>query len=398
MLFTKRQMYVIINILCRNVPITYDFERKKSMLDTKYSVIIPSYNPDEKLICVIRGLAEKGVSDIIVVNDGSKQECLKFFNEVKKINGVTLLSHDKNRGKGAALKTAFRFFLDNRDGFTGCVTADGDAQHKTDDIIACAEEMCADPSRVVLGVRDFSLPHVPIRSRRGNRITSLVFRIFVGMKLSDTQTGLRAFPRDVLEKMCGISGDRYEYETNMLLEMKRMHIPFSEKVIETVYIEENKTSHFNPVRDSWRIYKLILAHFFKYTLSSLLCLVLEQIIQTGIYTLLKDKLFDVITEIFAFLPARIISSIANFYINKKFVFCEKDDSKASLIRYYILWFCQAIVTMSLDWFFGSIVFATSSAVLYTIITLVIKTVIAIASFRIQKDWVFAEKIEKSREV
>lgn len=368
------------------------------MGDTKYSVIIPSYNPDEKLSVVVSGLINRGVTDIIVVNDGSKKECLEYFNAVKEMSGVTLLTHEKNRGKGAALKTAFRFFLDNRSGFAGCVTADGDAQHKTDDIIACAEEMCADESKIVLGVRDFSLPHVPPRSRSGNRITSFVFRVFVGMKLSDTQTGLRAFPRSVLEKMCEVSGDRYEYETNMLLEMKRLHIPFAEKVIETVYIEENKTSHFHPIRDSWRIYKLILAHFFKYSVSSLLCLLIEQIIQTGIFTLIGGKLLGVITELLAFLPARIISSIANFYINKKFVFREKDNGNSSLIKYYILWLCQAIVTMSLDWLFGYVIFTANSPVLYTIITLIVKTFIAIASFRIQKDWVFAEKIDKKREV
>lgn len=368
------------------------------MVDTKYSVIIPSYNPDEKLSAVVNGLINRGVTDIIVVNDGSKKECLEYFNAVKEMSGVTLLTHEKNRGKGAALKTAFRFFLDNRKDYVGCVTADGDAQHKTDDIIACAEEMCLVTSKIVLGVRDFSLPHVPKRSRRGNRITSFVFRVFVGMKLSDTQTGLRAFPKSVLERMCEVTGDRYEYETNMLLEMKRLRIPFSEKVIETVYIEENKTSHFHPIRDSWRIYKLILAHFFKYTVSSLLCLLIEQIIQTGIFSLLSGKLLGVITEVIAFLPARIISSIANFFINKKFVFGEKCGGNSSIIKYYILWFCQAIVTMSLDWLFGYVIFTANSPVLYTIITLIVKTFIAIASFRIQKDWVFAEKIDKKREV
>ncbi len=362
-----------------------------------FSVIIPSYNPDEKLVSVIDGLEALGITDIIVVNDGSKKECLKYFDKIKNRDYVTLLSHEKNRGKGAALKTAFRFFLDNRKEMVGCVTADGDAQHRPEDIIACAMELSQENPKIVLGVRDFSLPHVPSRSRKGNRITSLVFRIFVGMKLSDTQTGLRAFPLEYIRDMCEVSGERYEYETNMLLEMKRRRIPYCEKIIETVYIEENKTSHFHPVRDSWRIYKLILAHFFKYTISALLCLLIEQIIQTGIFHLLNNKIFAVLTEIFSFVPARIVSSIANYYINKKFVFGEKSNSKASLIKYYILWFCQAIVTMSLDWLAVTLttnVFGSVTTVIYTIITLIIKAFIAIASFRIQKDWVFAEKFER----
>lgn len=362
-----------------------------------FSVIIPSYNPDEKLLSVVEGLEALGVSDIIVVNDGSKKECLKYFEEVKVHESVTLLSHEKNMGKGAALKTAFRYFLDNRKEMAGCVTADGDAQHRPEDIVACAMEISPENPKIILGVRDFSLPHVPKRSRRGNRITSFVFRIFVGMKLSDTQTGLRAFPISYIKEMCDVKGDRYEYETNMLLEMKRLHIPFSEKVIETVYIEENKTSHFHPVRDSWRIYKLILAHFFKYTISALISLLIETIIQSGIFHLIKGLKWGYLTEILSFGPARIVSSIANYYLNKNFVFKDKSKGKATLIKYYILWIIQAIVTYGLDWIIIYKLFDTKSTVLYTIITLVIKAVIAIVSFRIQKDWVFAEMPHRKEE-
>lgn len=361
------------------------------MNEFNFSVVIPSYNPDEKLITVIDGLKALGVTDIIVVNDGSREDTLQYFDAVKENSAVTLLCHEVNRGKGAALKTAFRYILENRKGSLGCVTADGDAQHLPKDILACASLLEDESKGVILGVRDFSLPHVPARSKKGNRITSAVFRIFVGMKLSDTQTGLRAIPYNLLDTMCSIAGDRYEYETNMLLEMKKKHISYTEKVIETVYIEENKTSHFNPIRDSWRIYKLILAHFFFYSISSLLCLILEQIIQTTVYAFVHHRLLDYITEIVAFLPARIISSIVNFAINKRLVFSSKASVKTTLIRYYILWFGQAIVTMLLDWLFGSVIFATSSAVVYTIITLIIKTLIAVISFRIQKDWVFDER-------
>ena len=358
------------------------------MKDFKYSVVIPSYNPDEKLMTVINGLEALGVDDIIVVNDGSAAGCSAYFEEAASHDSVTLLTHEVNRGKGAALKTAFRYIFENRKDVLGCVTADGDAQHLPKDIIGCGELLSDKACGIVLGVRDFSLPHVPKRSKRGNRITSAVFRIFVGMKLSDTQTGLRAIPFDLLPKMCEISGERYEYETNMLLEMKSSHIPYSEKVIETVYIEENKTSHFNPIRDSWRIYKLILAHFARYTLSSLLCLVIEQIIQSTLYAFSSGLLASVLTELVSFLPARVISSVVNYILNKKFVFSSDSDNKRSLVRYYILWFCQAAVTMLLDWLVAVAIPGTESCVLYTVITLIIKTAIAIVSFRIQKDWVF----------
>ena len=365
------------------------------MSDKRFSVIIPSYNPDEKLLCVITGLEELGVDDIIVVNDGSKKECIRYFDEVSERPSVTLITHEKNKGKGAALKTAFKYFLENRKDRAGCVTADGDAQHKPCDIVRCAEEMIVKKDSIILGVRDFSKPDVPARSRTGNRITSFIFKVFVGMKISDTQTGLRAFPMCHIEDMCNIAGDRYEYETNMLLYMKKHSIPYSELTIETVYICENETSHFNPIRDSWRIYKLIFAHFFKYTLSSILCFALEQIIQSTVFHFIKDRLTDILSELTAFLPARIISSVANYIINKKLVFETDEKARGTLIRYYILWFIQAGVTMALDVLFTGVLFNINSDLLYTLITVCVKTVIAILSFRIQKDWVFASKNKKT---
>lgn len=361
------------------------------MTEKKFSVVIPSYNPDEKLMTVISGLERLGVDDIIIINDGSKEECKSFFDEAKSHSSVTLLTHEINRGKGAALKTAFKYLIESRPDIIGCVTADGDAQHLPSDIIGCASMLSDANNGIILGVRDFSLPNVPPRSKTGNRITSFVFKVFVGMKLSDTQTGLRAIPKEYFKTMCEISGDRYEYETNMLLEIKKNKIPYTERIIETVYIEENRTSHFNPIRDSWKIYKLILSHFFKYIFSSVVSLALEQVIQTLIHFFVKGKLTDILTEISAFMPARIISSVVNYFLNKKYVFSSKTSGKKSFIRYYILWFLQAITTMGLDWLIGAVLIGSDSSFVYTVVTLCVKAVIAIVSYRIQKDWVFSGK-------
>ena len=225
---------------------------------SKISVVLPSLDPDEKLHAVIDGLLEYGFTDIILVNDGSKPENLHYFEEEVAAHPdiIHLLHHEVNKGKGAALKNAFRYFLENRpDGF-GVVTVDGDNQHHPEDTRHCCERML-ETGHLILGCRDFTLDHVPARSRFGNQTTSAIFKIFVGMTLSDTQTGLRAIPRADLETLTTIKGDRFEYETNMLLAMKSNGIAYEEVKIRTVYIEENKSSHFHPIRDSWRIYKLI---------------------------------------------------------------------------------------------------------------------------------------------
>lgn len=364
---------------------------------SKVSVVLPSLDPDEKLLRVVDGLLAAGFDDIILINDGSKQENLHYFETAARYPQVQLLHHPHNRGKGAALKTGFAWFLKNRPDRLGVVTVDGDNQHYPDDTTACSLHMLQ-TGRITLGVRDFSLPQVPRRSRWGNRITSFVFKVFVGMTLSDTQTGLRAFPVSVLQTMLQVTGDRFEYETNMLLEMKAGQIPFEEVKIRTVYIEENKSSHFHAVRDSWRIYKLILRHFFCYTLSSLSSAVLD----AGIFSLLTYLLSPVLTG-FALtavpgVTARAVSALFNFFVNKKLVFRSKGPTGRALRRYIFLAVLimglQVLLTHGVYLLFG---ISAGQTVLRGVIYAVVMTALFGLSYTVQQRWVFAREKEKTYE-
>ena len=362
---------------------------------SQISVVLPSLDPDEKLTAVIDGLLEYGFTDIILVNDGSKPENLHYFEDAAAQHPeIHLLHHEVNRGKGAALKTAFSWFLANRPDAFGVVTVDGDNQHHPEDTRACCEHMLK-TGHCVLGCRDFSLDHVPPRSRFGNRTTSLVFKIFCGMTISDTQTGLRALPRDALETLVNVAGDRFEYETNMLLAFKTNAIPFDEVKIRTVYIEENKSSHFRTFVDSWRIYKLILAHFFRYTVSSLL----SAIVDTGAYSLLS-KLLGALLQGMALtaaagVGARVISSLLNFFMNKKLVFQTQVDTKKAMLRYYALALpqmaAQVLLTQGAYALFSISDGATG---LRTLIYAVVMAVLYFLSYMIQQRWVFAPQKSK----
>ena len=227
------------------------------------SIIVPSLDPDEKLCRVVEGLLAEGFTDIILVNDGSHADHLAPFEEAARHPEVTVLTHEVNRGKGRAMKTAFSWCIENRPEIDGVVTVDGDNQHLPRDVRRCAEAMLADPGRIWLGVRDFSLEHVPFRSRFGNNLTRGIMRLACGVSVTDTQTGLRAIPAKDLPVMVGIEGERYEYETQMLLSVRKAGIGIGEVVIDTVYINENETSHFDPLKDSWKIYKIIFRHMFR---------------------------------------------------------------------------------------------------------------------------------------
>ena len=360
----------------------------------KVSIVLPSLDPDEKLTAVIDGLLETGFKDIILVNDGSKPENMHYFQSAAQHPEVHLLHHEVNKGKGAALKNAFRWFLENRPDSLGVVTVDGDNQHHPADTLACAEQM-EKSGNVVLGCRDFSLPHVPKRSRIGNNITCGVFRFLVGMKVSDTQTGLRAIPRSVMEDFCAISGDRFEYETNMLLAMKAQNISHDEVKIRTVYIEENKSSHFHAVRDSWRIYKLILKHFFRYAFSSMTSAVVDMSIFALLSWLFKGVLSGLLLTAVPSVTARLFSSLVNFYMNKKLVFESSASTGMAMLRYYALAIPVLILqTLLTDGVYKLFSISEQQTFLRTLIYAVVMAVLFVASYMIQQRWVFAQRSKK----
>ncbi len=350
----------------------------------KVPVIIPSLNPDEKLMQVINGLVKIGFDDIIVVNDGSDAAHMRPFEEAASLPCVTILTHEVNRGKGRGLKTAFDYCIKNRPDIDGVVTTDGDNQHTAKDIMACAKKMVELKDQVILGVRDFSLEHVPWTSRAGNMITRSVFYIACGIKITDTQTGLRAIPSKYLQTMMEVQGERFEYETEMLLVMQKKNIKFTEVTIDTVYINDNETSHFNPFRDSFMIYKMI----FKYTLSSFFAALVDFLVYSGILLLIGGDQERQIRLLIAVVGSRIVSSLVNFAVNKKSVFNNDAPVKGTLLRYYTLCILQLAASYGLVFLLSSIFESATAGEIF--LKIPVDLLLFIISFQIQRRWVFKD--------
>ena len=223
------------------------------------AIVLPSLDPDVKFTGVVDGLVKKGFEHIIIVDDGSDQAHQRFFAEAEKQPGTYVLHHGINKGKGRALKTAIAYADENLS-VRGVITIDGDGQHLTDDIVECGRKMLELGDKVVLGSRDFDAPGVPPRSVAGNKTTARMFRLIFGIRINDTQTGLRAIPSRYFKEFTRIEGERFEYETNMLLYMKGNGIEFYEQPITTVYDPEDYSSHYNAVKDSWRIAKIMIKY------------------------------------------------------------------------------------------------------------------------------------------
>lgn len=196
------------------------------------TIVIPSYNPGTKLKKAVSGLTARGFHDIIVVNDGSDEEHMKPFSDVE--GDSTVIHYRKNRGRGRALKVAFAFCRENRKKSQGVIIVDLDNQYHPDDVYACGKALLENHGHLILGCRDFQREGISFISRFGNGIKKNAFRIFCGIKVSDTKAGLLAIGMSRLPEMMEIKGERYEYETNMLLETKKMSLPITEVPIRTL--------------------------------------------------------------------------------------------------------------------------------------------------------------------
>ena len=393
----------------------------------KISVILPSLNPNDQMIGVVRGLIDEGFTDIIIVNDGSNEEHMEPFRCVAEYPEVTLLTHEVNRGKGRGLKTAFAYCRDNRPDIDGVVTVDGDGQHTPKDIMACCLAMADHPGEVILGCRDFTRKDIPWKSSVGNNITKVVFRLMCGIRLSDTQTGLRVIPRELLPFMIGIEGERFEYETHMLLEMKRTGIRFTEVPIDTVYLEDNSETHFHPVKDSFKIYRVILRFtgkklltFLKFSLGS----VTSFLVDIGIFYLteyLVGSVWGLDTQLtlpaaltasafgavlgnilgeqahmISTITSRVISSIYNYCFNRNLVF--RDRSRHTVLKYYALALGQMLLSGLLVTLF-TYLFHTDTGKPWqaTLVKTAVDCALFFASYNIQRKWVFAGQHKGEKE-
>lgn len=345
-------------------------------------VIIPAYEPDEKLIVLLEDLKDSGIKNIVVVDDGSGASYGKLFERAGKIDGCRVLHHSVNLGKGRALKTAFNYCLMEFKDICGCVTADSDGQHTPMDILLCMKTLWENPTSLILGCRNFDAADIPFRSSFGNKCTRKVFSYLIGISVSDTQTGLRAIPRSFMAAIMNVKGERFEYETNVLVETKNLNIPILEVPVSTIYLEENKTSHFDPIRDSIRIYVI----FGKFLFSSLSSSVLDLILFSLFCNLLKDSsgfLGEIPYIIGATVLARIISAVYNFLLNYKVVFRSKAGIISTAIKYCILAICQMLCSAFLVNFIYKMVGGWE-----TVVKVPVDVILFFLSFVIQREFVY----------
>lgn len=289
--------------------------------------LIPSYQPDVRLVDLVSTLRSCGVEGV-VVDDGSGDRYRTLFDAVRRF--ATVIGYGSNCGKGHALKRGLAYIQQHYPDDTVVVTVDADGQHDPSDVLLCAHEAQEAGDALVLGCRTFDGPGVPWRSRVGNTITRRACRIVSGLQVSDTQTGLRAFSARLISLLLAVGGERYEYEMNVLLACPAHDVPIREVPIRTIYEEGNPTSHFRPVVDSLLVYRGILL----FAASSFACFLLDY----AVFALLGGLVapWGSLGIVVANVGARLASASVNFLINRSLVFGSTEGLYVTAVRYALL--------------------------------------------------------------
>ncbi len=338
--------------------------------------LIPAYEPEPLMNELLEKLSSSGFENV-VVDDGSGAAYAEIFQ--KAAENAVVLTHPVNRGKGRALKTGLSYILEHFGPDVVVVTVDADGQHSPQDAARLCDIAAARPDTLVLGSRKLK-GDIPLRSRVGNALTRLVYRLSTGLRVYDTQTGLRAFHAALLPKLLEIGGERYEYEMNVLLEFARNRIPILEEEIETIYIDNNSGSHFDTVRDSYRVYKEIL----KFSASSLAGFAVDYVL----YCLLLLITGNISVSN---IGARVVSASVNYTLNRKYVFKSSSGILRSASSYFLL---AALILFGNTMVLGLLV--NDLGVNRLIAKLITEILFFSVSWLVQKTVIFKEKAEEVR--
>jgi glycosyltransferase involved in cell wall biosynthesis len=350
------------------------------------AVVIPALNPSPGLPATVRSLLARGVSRVIVVNDGSDPSCKGLFREIGGLEGCTLLVHDRNLGKGRALKTAFGHFLEHCSSLDGVVTADADDQHSVDDIVALCRTVSSGDGSLVLGMRDFRQKDVPSPNHLGNSLTSRVFQLLYGSYIPDTQTGLRGIPAREIPWMTVMPGDRYEYEMRMLIDAKRRGLPISGVRIRTLYPDGNAKSHYQVLRDSARILACLVSGLAPRLLAAILSGPMDILLFFLFDSFLLPSLRAAERLLASTIIARVVSSIVNLLLNRRSFSSARRPPSLLPVRYGTLWLAQLLLSWSFVYGITSLI-----PVHDTVVKIFVDFVLGLIGSQVRLRWVFGNR-------
>ena len=291
-------------------------------MNYKIAVLIPAFQPDDFLCQVISEIREFSLPTLIV-DDGSGKEYAPVFEKALSL-GAEVIHFTSNRGKGAALKSGFKYLKEL--GYDAAITADADGKHTSEDIINVSNTLRKNPNSLIIGTRN--LASLPLQYKTVNATTARLFRSLYGTSVTDTQSGLRGIPLKNTDRLLKLRGEHYEYEMNMLINYPKLFDELIEIQIETIYVEGNPSSHFRPIYDNAKIYAVLLKSMPKFLFSSFSSFCIDYLLFAFFIGLTGGR------AVFSTIFARLFSGCFNFTVNRFLVF--GNAKSYTLIKYLIL--------------------------------------------------------------
>lgn len=348
-------------------------ERKETHIhDDRPVALIPAYEPEPAVVDIALALVRSNkFQKIVVVNDGSNPERKAIFKALEAAEGVEVIGHYVNLGKGASLKTGFNHIACRFPVAVGIVTLDADGQHLVEDVLNVAETLVNQPEDLVMGMRIFNTK-VPLRNKIGNSATKYLFRLLMGQMLTDTQSGLRGIPLEFIPRLLTIESNGYEFELDMLLASKYSGRRIVEREIHTVYEDGNRSSHFSPLLDSMRIYFVL----FRFMLASSLTAVIDYSVFLLMFAVTSNLVASQVS-------ARVPAMIFNYSAVKKVVFYSEQKHSQTFPKYVALVFVSGALSYLMIITF--LKFTSLSVISAKIIS---ELIVFLANFAIQRDFIF----------
>lgn len=311
----------------------------------------------------------------MVVNDGSPNSFNHIFSQISQKS--TLLHNAINLGKGAALKHGINYILTHHSDTKAIITLDCDGQHTIDDVLKIKDQFHTKQNiDLIIGVREFN-NNIPIRSKIGNKATRSIFKIMFGKTIQDTQSGLRAFNIEFAKSILSIPYNGYEFEMQMLILACNKDMTIMQVPIHTIYINNNASSHFNPIFDSLSIYFVLFRHIG----NSLLTAAIDYIV----FVLAFSLGFGLLT---CMISGRIIAGSFNFIVGKTLVFKTKSNLKFEIISYSILTIILMLISMQ-----GIKFISHYSGISEIVIKPICELMIFAISFLVQRFFIFISKAQ-----
>ena len=211
----------------------------------KICVIVPTYNNHKTLKRVLDSVLHY-TSNVIVVNDGSTDSTAQIL---EAYSHLVQIHHSKNKGKGMAIRNAFKKALDLN--YEYAITIDSDGQHFASDIPGFIAALETDTDVLLIGSRNMAQENVPKKSSFGNKFSNFWFWFETGSKLEDTQSGFRLYP---LKKIpVQYFTNKFEFEIEVIVRSAWKDIPVKNIPVQVLYDPEERVSHFRPFKDFTRI-------------------------------------------------------------------------------------------------------------------------------------------------